>query len=160
MPLQIEPPELARLLDVAERPRANDWSLRSALTRYAQGEPRRVSNVLELVRRAEAAVNSQLDAIARDGPELWASLTSSGDGNDGVGRLGLVGLLECLVELDRLGDTLAAWAGDPIGPTGDGPSTDDAVDATVADVTARFDRLGIAREEPPQRPPRGGRRRG
>ena len=56
VPADIEPPELARLLDFAERPRTQDWSLRAALVRYAQPRPQSVSDLLDLVRRLEAAL--------------------------------------------------------------------------------------------------------
>ena len=49
----ITPPELAALIDVSERQRAGDWSLRAALCRYAQPQPVRVSALLDLVRRIE-----------------------------------------------------------------------------------------------------------
>ena len=56
MSASIEPPELAALVDPAERPRAENWSLRAALTRYAQPQPQRASAVIELLRRTEAAL--------------------------------------------------------------------------------------------------------
>jgi hypothetical protein len=114
-------PAADELLEYTERPRAHGWSLRSALTRYAQGQPQRVSDVLQLVRRIEAA---------------YASHASDG-------------LRDCIAELDRLGDVLAEWAGDPAGPTGDPPH--DEVDATTADVARRLHELGIPHEERPAR---------
>jgi hypothetical protein len=44
------------LVDVAESSRAGDWSLRSALVRFAQPEPTRAGAVLELVRRTDGAL--------------------------------------------------------------------------------------------------------
>jgi hypothetical protein len=35
MPVEVEPPELARLLDFAERPRADEWSLRQVSNPHA-----------------------------------------------------------------------------------------------------------------------------
>src|SRR5687767_14532214 len=76
MPTELEPAELARLIDFAERPRVQDWSLRAALVRYAQGQPRRVSEVIELVRRLEFAIRPHLKSLGRDGPAVWAALQS------------------------------------------------------------------------------------
>lgn len=45
-----------RLVDYAESSRAGDWSLRSALVRFAQPEPTRAGAVLELVRRTDGAL--------------------------------------------------------------------------------------------------------
>ena len=60
----------------------------------------------------------------------------------------VVELLRAARELDSLGDVLAAWAVDI---SGDRP--DAAVDAVIADVGERLERLGVPREERP-RPPR------
>ena len=51
MATEVSPPELAALLDYAERPRVDDWSLRAALTRYAQPQPQRASDLIEVMRR-------------------------------------------------------------------------------------------------------------
>lgn len=45
-----------RLVDFAESSRTGDWSLRSALVRFAQPEPTRAGAVLELVRRTDGAL--------------------------------------------------------------------------------------------------------
>ncbi len=148
MPPELEPPELARLIDFAERPREQDWSLRAALVRYAQGQPRRVSEVMELVRRLEFAIRPRLKSLARDGSAVWAALQSDNGESEAHAADPVVPLLQCMVELDRLGDAMAAWAADP---SGDRP--DAAVDATVADLSDRFERLDVPREER-QRPPR------
>jgi hypothetical protein len=145
VPAEIEPPELARLLEFAERPRTHDWSLRAALTRYAQPQPQRVSDVLELARRVEFAVRPHLKAIDRDGETYWQEVqsgSSSGDVDP------VVGLLGAMVELDRLGDVLAEWAVDP-----SRERPDAAVDAVTAEVAGRLDALGVPREER-QRPTR------
>jgi hypothetical protein len=131
--------DVAPLLDLAERPRAGGWSMRAALTRYAQPQPQRASDVIELVRRIEAAVAPQAKALERDGD-------AASDGFDGA-------LLEAAAELDRLDDVLAAWAVDRAGARPDGE-----VDAVVADVTERLDAIGVAREDGP--PPPRSRRRG
>lgn len=53
------------LLNVAESARIDDWTLRSALVRFAQPEPTRAGAVLELVRRSSAALQSSAAAIER-----------------------------------------------------------------------------------------------
>jgi hypothetical protein len=146
VPAEVEPPELARLLVFAERSRAGDWSLRSALCRYAQPQPKRVSEVLELVRRIDFALHPDLKRLDADGPALWALVESSAPvvGDDER----LVGLLRAMVELDRLAETLVDWAADRAGKH---PEAE--VDTTTAEVTRQLDALGIEREER-QRPPR------
>jgi hypothetical protein len=141
VPAEIQPPELARLVDFSERARQDDWSLRSALVRYAQPQPERVNDVLELVRRTEWALGKQSKRVEREGPELWAALESGTDGDD------LVALLAVARELDDLGDVVAAWAVDR---SGDAPEA--RVDAVVADVASRLDALGIPHEERPPGP--------
>ncbi len=54
--------EARTLLQVSESPRVDDWTLRSALVRFAQPEPELSSAILESVRRTHAA----LDPMARD----------------------------------------------------------------------------------------------
>ena len=147
MPADPQPPELARLVAFAERSRAGDWSLRSALTRYAQPQPQRVSDVLESVRRVESVLHPVAGRLAKEGPALWEQL-QSGSATDP-----LVGVLAVAAELDVLGDVLADWAVDR-----SGPSPDATVDATVASTAARLDELGVAREE--RVPPPGARSRG
>jgi hypothetical protein len=56
------PDDGIRLVDYAESPRVDHWSLRGALVRYAQPEPVRASALLELVRRTDGA----LKPFARD----------------------------------------------------------------------------------------------
>jgi hypothetical protein len=145
----VDPPELAALLDYAERPRTDDWSLRAALTRYAQGQPQRVGDLLELVRRIDFAVRPHLKAVERDGPTYWQAVQSGGRDGDLA-----VALLRAMAEIDRLGDVLATWASDPRSA----PRPDAAVDAVIAEVSAGLERLGVPREERPGRPPPGRRR--
>ena len=124
--------ELARLADFAERSRVDDWSLRSALCRYAQPQPVRVSSVLDLVRRGEAALRPNVKKLEK-----------------AVADPNVAALLEAIRELDALGDVVAGWAVDR-----NGPSPEGAIDAVVADVTARFETLGVPHEErsgPPRR---------
>lgn len=151
MPAEPEPPELAALVDFAERGRVGDWSLRGALVRYAQGEPRRVRLVLELVRRLDAALHPHSSALVKDGPAIWAAVTA--DGAATGAHAPLVELLRTAQVLDALGDTLATWAEDPKAA----PRPDAEVDAAIAAVTARLADLGVPEEEPI---PRGARRRG
>ena len=149
MAAEVEPPELARLVAFAERSRVGDWSLRSALCRYAQPQPHRVSEVLDLVRRIEFALHPMARRLGSDGPALWAAVdagTAAGD-NDEL----LVGLLGAIVELDRLGDTLADWAEDRAGK-----HPEAAVDAVTTEVARRLDDLGVVREERERPPPRRG----
>ena len=150
MPADIEPPELARLVDFAERPRTQDWSLRAALVRYASPQPQRVDDLLSIVRRTDGALGKQNSVLARDGWEIWDALNGDvGAAND---HAELIELLRAAVELDRIGDVLASWAVDI---SGDRP--DALVDEVIADVGARLDRLGVPREE---RPPPTARGRG
>jgi hypothetical protein len=143
----IEPPELARLIDFAERPRAGDWSLRSGLVRYAQPEPERVNQILEHVRRVDAALRAHGKVIQRDGHDLWAAL-ATGTSAPTSAPAGVIELLEATAQLDRLGDIVAGWAVDASGAP---PNPE--VDAIIDDVTRRLDALGVPREER-MRPPR------
>lgn len=45
------------LLNYAERPRRNDWTLRSALVRLAQSQPQLVADLLTRVRRLDAVLH-------------------------------------------------------------------------------------------------------
>jgi hypothetical protein len=135
---EVEPPELARLLDFAERPRQADWSLRAALCRYAQGDPQRVSDILTGVRRIEFALQGPLTKqVEQEGPALWAALTSGAEDDEL-----LLGLLRSMADLDQLGDLLAAWSVDRAGGR-----LDTAIDDIVARVIQRLDDLGVARED-------------
>ena len=150
---QIVPAELGALVDFSERPRSHDWSLRAALTRYAQPQPMRVSKLLDAVRRLESALAAHTATLRRDGPDLWQLLQSGqspespGDSESAL----LVGLLRAAVEIDELGEVLANWA---VNREGERP--DDAVDRVTADLTTRLDGLGVAVEE---RVPPSSRRR-
>ncbi|MGH8985440.1 MAG: hypothetical protein ACRDY6_16400 [Acidimicrobiia bacterium] len=148
MPVKVEPPELARLLDFAERPRVDDWSLRAALVRYAQPEPERAARLLELVRRAEGALHRHGKLLERDGPAIWATVTDD-PSSPTASHPDVTALLLATAELDQLGDRLATWAVDR---AGNRPDTE--VDEVVADVAHRLDALGIPRDErdgPPRR---------
>ena len=149
MPAEIEPPELARLVDFAERPRTHDWSLRSALVRYAQPQPERVNDILDLVRRTEWALGKETGRIGRDGSELWQALEHPADSDDDP----LVGLLRATQALDGLGDVLATWA-----VARADPRPDEEVDRIIADVGEQLEALGVPHEE--RQPPPGRGRRG
>jgi hypothetical protein len=158
MPTDPEPPELARLLDFAERPRIGDWSFRAALVRYALPEPVRVGAIVETIRRLEWALHRDPKVFERDGPTLWASLDGAGEGDAPASPDGrLVALLAVARRLDDLGDVVAGWAMAPAAPR-----PNDEVDRTMADVVARLDALGVPREDQDARPrpPRGARARG
>lgn len=75
-----------RLVQYAESARVGDWSLRSALVRYAQPEPARASAVLELVRRTDGALKPLVRALEQaetaTDPEL--SPASFGSGAQGL----------------------------------------------------------------------------
>jgi hypothetical protein len=146
VPAELQPTELARLVDFAERPRVDDWSLRAALVRYAQREPQRVSTILELVRRIDFALKPQAKTLEKEGPTIWAGI---GAGSTDA----LVELLRTTQELDGLGDRLATWAVDR-----DGDPPDDVVDAVTARVARQLDDQGVPREQR-ERPPPGARRR-
>jgi hypothetical protein len=145
VPAEIEPPALARLVDFAERPRIQDWSLRAALVRYAQPQPQRVNDLLDLVRRTEYALGQQATVLQRDGAAVWSAL--EGDTAPSEEHARLVEILGVVKELDRIGDVLAGWAVDI---SGDRP--DAAVDATIQAVGSRLDELGVPHEE--RTPPR------
>jgi hypothetical protein len=147
VPVEVEPPELARLIDFAERPRVDDWSLRAALVRYAQPEPERVNKILELVRRIEWALRAHRKAVEREGQQIWTAVQADGDPTGS--HADVVALLKAASELDRLGDVLAGWA---VELAGERP--DAAVDAVTASVERRLDELGVPREEQPPRPMR------
>ena len=126
--------------------------MRAALVRYASPQPQRVDDLLNLVRRLDGALGRQNALLARDGDQIWAAL----NGAAGVAAAGddadVIELLRAAVELDRIGDVLAAWAVDV---SGDRP--DAQVDAVIADVGPRLERLGVPQEE---RPPPTARSRG
>ena len=135
MATPIAPPELARLVDLSEWPRAQGWSLRAALVRYAQPQPVRAAAILEVVRRVDAALAGQRRSLEKDGPAVWAAVV-------GGDTAPLPALLRAVVPLDRLADVMTRWAPDR---AGERPDAD--VDAAVAEVSATLDLLGVPREE-------------
>ena len=143
---EIEPPQLARLVDFAERPRVQDWSLRAALVRYAQPEPERAHRIVELVRRIEWALRPHRRAIERAGHEIWSELQGGADQSGEYAEV--IALLHPTSALDRLSDILAGWAVDV---AGERPNAE--VDAVTEAVARCLDELNVPREER-QRPPR------
>ncbi|HVM09125.1 MAG TPA: hypothetical protein VM345_11720 [Acidimicrobiales bacterium] len=151
MAAELEPPALAALVDAAERPRTDDWSFRAAVTRYAQPEPQRASEVIELLRRIEAWLRPHHKHLEAHGHDVWAAVERSdpaaaGDAHDVV-TSSIVDVMRALRDLDALGDVLAAWAA---APSSERP--DAAVDEAVADVRRRIDAAGVPYEERPPGP--------
>ena len=70
MAAALDPVRLAELVDLAERPRVDGWSLRAALCRYAQPQPERAGALLSLIRRIEATFAQNLAELRSDGPDL------------------------------------------------------------------------------------------
>jgi hypothetical protein len=133
--------ELADLVDLGERSRADEWSLRAALVRYAQPEARRVEQILDQVRRIEAVCHEHHSTLVKRSEEVWAALAGAEPG--AVDPL-LVEVLRIAQVLDALGDVLAAWAVDR---AGERPNAE--VDRVVADVAVRLDALGVPVQEMP-----------
>jgi hypothetical protein len=144
VPAPLDPPELDRLVDFSERPRTNDWSLRAALVRYAQPQPKQVSDLLDLVRRTEAALAGQRGRLEREGPQIWSALE---DGRTADADALVVGLLRVAKEFDGLGDDLAEWATDI-----SRPRPDEEVERVIDEVAQQLDVLGVPREERPPGP--------
>jgi len=148
----LQPPRLEELVDLAERPRHGGWSLRAGLCRYAQPQPVRAGAVHSLARRLEAALAEHTAVLRADGAIVAATLDTGGDAVEAAHTRPLA-LLRVAVELDRLGDEVAAWAVDRV------PEPPDAaVDQVVERVTAGLAALGVPEE--PTEPPRGARGRG
>ncbi len=149
MPADLEPPTLARLVDFAERPRTGGWSLRAALVRYAQPEPQRVNDLLDLVRRLDSALSGSSAVLQRDGDAVWAVLAGGGKPAD-ERQAQVVNLLRVAKELDTLGDVLAEWAVDISRAR---PNTE--VDDVIDEVGAQLEALGVPHEERPPNRQRG-----
>src|SRR3546814_11535623 len=103
--------------------------------RYAQGNPQRVSDVLDIVRRIEFALHPHSRSLVKEGPTLWEALTAGAppvEPPEPGSTEWVVELLRAMPRLDALADELAAWAQDRTGP----PPADPA-DPVVAEVGAR-----------------------
>lgn len=79
-------PSAPLLVDYAESSRDGDWSLRSALVRFAQPEPTRAGAVLELVRRTDGALKPHRRRLEKTPVPAHPGLGSDAfvDGDDGV----------------------------------------------------------------------------
>ena len=141
----VEPPELARLVELSEWPRHQGWSLRAALVRYAQPQPARAAAVLQVVRRIDAVLHGQRRLLEREGPAVWAAVQAGDPGP-------LPDLFRAVAPLDRLADRITEWA-----PERAGVRPDTEIDTVVAEVTATLDGLGVPHEQ--REPPPGARRR-
>lgn len=106
-----DPSAPGRLVDYAESPRVDDWTLRSALVRLAQPEPVRAGAVLELIRRTDAALAPHRRRLERDEVTTNTAVEAVGDEDPD-----LVALLRPAVVLDALADVLTAWAAERSGP--------------------------------------------
>lgn len=142
MTAEIAPAELGLLLDYAERPRVGDWSLRAALTRYAQPQPQRASDLIEVMRRIELGLHPHLKEVQRNGEEYWEAVGGDGPRDDSPVDAPAVSLLRLMAEMDRLGDVLAGWA-----VSREGGRPDGAVDEMIANGRSVLDELGVAHEE-------------
>jgi hypothetical protein len=143
----LQPTELARLVDYAERPRAGDWSLRGALVRYAQFRPGHVRDLMDLVRRLDHALHAQGKVLSRDGEALWRALDGEPAPLPAEDRP-VLELLRVAQDLDGLADEVVAWAEDRAGELPDAQ-----VEAAVARIGRRLEELGVRPEER-GRPPR------
>ncbi len=72
--------ESLTLLQVAESPRAGDWTLRSALVRFAQVQPELSGALLESVRRSQAALDPLSRNLMRHGAVTDRGLSIASDG--------------------------------------------------------------------------------
>ncbi len=130
----------ARLVDFAECARVGDWTLRSALVRYAQRFPDAASAVLELVRRTDGALQPFRRALERQ------PVAEVDEANRDAAPT-VVELLAVAQVLDELAVVLTHWANNP--REVDPPVTE--VDGLAASAFATLTELGVARET---RPPR------
>lgn len=137
------------LVEYAERPRVDGWSLRAALVRYAQPEPARAGAILELVRRTDGALKPFAKLLS--GAPHLISIADRDPAEDAAEELAddeatVVALLRVAMALDRLGDVLATWA------TNRSDERPDAeIDAIARRAFVMLADLGVARET---RPPR------
>lgn len=113
---------------MAERPRHDGWSLRSALVRFAQLDPTGASATLEVVRRVDRALAEHRRVIER---------------GDAVPEAA-VPVLAVAAGLDELADELAAWAVRRSLPPPE-------IAPAVTRLYRALDEIGVPRED---RPPR------
>lgn len=144
--------DVESVIEYAERPRLDGWSLRAALVRYAQPEPARAGAVLELVRRTDGALKPHAKRLARE-PRLLELAEGDetpddetpGDETDEE-RDTVMALVRVALVMDHLGDVLASWAS-----TRSDDRPDDEIDTIARSAFAMLGALGVAREA---RPPR------
>lgn len=139
-PRTLDAAAATRLVDFAECARAGDWTLRSALVRYAQRFPVAASAVLELVRRTDRALQPFRRSLER--LPVADVDTANSDASPSV-----VQLLVVAQVLDDLAELLTQWANDP--RAGEPPVSE--VDALAGVAFTQLADLGIERET---RPPR------
>lgn len=174
----VEVDEQNSILNYAEAPRHDDWTLRSALVRLAQPHPLRSEAVLQLVRRLDAAIKPVIRQLQHHGvqsqrsipggaelvadvrlvdlagdPQVLAAYQELAELDDA--ELASVHLVRLALDLDELANTLTAWAAA-------GPSTPplSEIDQTCAQVLASMDNSGVPEEPRWEGPPssRGGPR--
>lgn len=134
--------DVEAVIEYAERPRADGWSLRAALVRYAQPEPARAGAILELVRRTDGALKPHAKRLAGESDLLALAEGDQAGGDDAT----VVALLRVALVLDHLGDVLAAWAA---ARSDDRPDAE--IDRIARSAFVMLGELGVARET---RPPR------
>jgi hypothetical protein len=125
-------PDVEALLELADRPRVQGWTMASALTRYAQPRPALVGQVWEVMRRVLWSLGPGAESAAAEGQGDVAAA-----------------VLEAATRLDALGDVLATWAVDR---AVDMPDAE--VEAAVQEVNGLLDGAGVP-HEPREGPPRG-----
>ncbi len=137
------------LIEYAERPRVDGWSLRAALVRYAQPEPARAGAILELIRRTDGALEPFAKLLS-ESPQLVSIACGDIDEetaeNLGADEVTVVALVRVALALDRLGDVLATWASNR---SDERPDVE--IDAIARSAFVMLGDLGVAREA---RPPR------
>ncbi len=78
---EISVDETLTALAVAESPRVDDWTLRSALVRFAQSQPDLSSAILESVRRTQATLDPHIRELFRHGVMTDRRLALRDDGD-------------------------------------------------------------------------------
>ena len=150
VPADLEPPALARLVDFAERPRTDDWSLRAPRSSATRSPNRSASNdLLDLVRRLDSALGRYSTVLQRDGDAVWAVLDGGGKPADERQAR------SSICSASRRSSTVSATCS-PSGPS-TSPATrpDDAVDDVIDEIGAQLDALGVPHEERPPNRQRG-----
>lgn len=74
-----EPDPVRSLLNYAESPQADDWTLRSGLVRLAQPEPGRVGDLLQVMRRLDAVLAQVARDLQRHSTSCDGTLVAGGD---------------------------------------------------------------------------------